>query len=325
MISKEAYDKSVELCTQAVKLFTSGMVDEAIPLYEEAIKYHPWYALYWSNLGAAYLEKGEFGKARNMFDTALYMGFDLAAYHISELSLYQGNEWAYLGHKWASIAMGTWYENSWSGESLHKKKVLVANDQGHGDFIQHLRNIHWVREYGPASVDVAVMPCMQSLVKWYIEDLGFNVIYGVNTIKWVSKYADSKFHVGLCWKGNNDYGQDWKRSIHDENLLKPIVTMDNVVIHCLHQSEEISDFEKLAEHIAAVDVVISVDTAVAHLAGAMDKECWLILPWIPDPRWGLKGDRSRYYPSLRLFRQNKFKDWQSVIDNVAVELKNRIG
>jgi hypothetical protein len=68
--------------------------------------------------------------------------------------------------------------------------------------------------------------------------------------------------------------------------------------------------------ISQLDLVIAVDTAVAHLAGAMGKKVWLLLPFVPDWRWMLQREDSPWYPTMRLFRQKRIGDWTDVIERV---------
>jgi hypothetical protein len=77
------------------------------------------------------------------------------------------------------------------------------------------------------------------------------------------------------------------------------------------------DFEDSRRLIEGLELVITVDTAVAHLAGSMGKPCWALIPFSPDWRWMEKGDRSPWYPQMRLFRQPKLLDWESVTREVV--------
>jgi len=86
-------------------------------------------------------------------------------------------------------------------------------------------------------------------------------------------------------------------------------------------SGEIADFADTAALIEQCDLVISVDTAVAHLAGAMAKPVWVLLPAVPDYRWMLDREDSPWYPTMRLFRQGSFGDWVSVLDRLVAELR----
>ncbi len=84
---------------------------------------------------------------------------------------------------------------------------------------------------------------------------------------------------------------------------------------------ELQDFADTASLIANLDLIICCDTAVAHLAGAMGKPVWLLLPFVPDWRWLLDREDSPWYPSMRLFRQPKAGDWQSPVRQVSRELR----
>ena len=85
-------------------------------------------------------------------------------------------------------------------------------------------------------------------------------------------------------------------------------------------TEHLLDFADTAALIANLDLVISVDTAVAHLAGAMGKPVWTLLPFAPDWRWMLEREDSPWYPTMRLFRQSCTGNWHDVIARVADEL-----
>ena len=87
-----------------------------------------------------------------------------------------------------------------------------------------------------------------------------------------------------------------------------------------HFGEFMEDFSDTAALCAAVDLVISVDTSVAHLAGALGRPCWVMLPHVPDWRWLLQREDSPWYASVRLYRQDETRSWDSVLPRVAADL-----
>jgi ADP-heptose:LPS heptosyltransferase len=86
-----------------------------------------------------------------------------------------------------------------------------------------------------------------------------------------------------------------------------------------HVGDALADFDDTAAVMALADLVISVDTSVVHLAGAMGRPVWVLLPFQPDWRWLLGRDDSPWYPTVRLFRQPKPGDWDSVVAQVRDE------
>jgi tetratricopeptide (TPR) repeat protein len=142
--------------------------------------------------------------------------------------------------------------------------------------------------------------------------------------------ASGKFRVGLVWSGKPSHRNDHNRSIAFERLA-PLLAQNDVDFVSLQREVrdtdktmlekyavlqpdlDTADFADTAAVIDALDLVIAVDTAVAHLAGAMGKPLWLMLPFSPDWRWMLNCDGSPWYPTARLFRQPRIADWDSVI------------
>jgi len=84
--------------------------------------------------------------------------------------------------------------------------------------------------------------------------------------------------------------------------------------------DELHDFVDTAAVLAHMDLIVTVDTALAHLAGAMGRPTWCLLPFAPDWRWLLRRDESPWYPTLRLFRQAQRGDWAEVVERVRGEL-----
>jgi ADP-heptose:LPS heptosyltransferase len=88
----------------------------------------------------------------------------------------------------------------------------------------------------------------------------------------------------------------------------------------LDAAPELENFADTAALIRQLDLVISVDTSVAHLAGALGKPVWILLPYVPDYRWLLGRDDSPWYPTARLYRQTATRDYAEVIDRVRADL-----
>ncbi|MFZ3135939.1 MAG: glycosyltransferase family 9 protein [Thermodesulfovibrionales bacterium] len=94
-------------------------------------------------------------------------------------------------------------------------------------------------------------------------------------------------------------------------------------IKLIDYTEELQDFSDTAALIENLDLVISVDTAVAHLAGALGKPVWTLLNYHADWKWLENREDSPWYPTMRLFRQPSPGDWESVISRVIKELQER--
>ncbi|MGZ3157645.1 MAG: glycosyltransferase family 9 protein, partial [Burkholderiaceae bacterium] len=144
--------------------------------------------------------------------------------------------------------------------------------------------------------------------------------------------------VGLVWAGSPDNANDARRSIAG-NLLKPLQSVEGVCFISLQKAAsnttgnselqlidwtaELIDFADTAALISQLDLVISVDTAVAHLAGAMGKPVWLLNSFESEWRWLLERSDSAWYPSMRIFRQPKAGDWLAVIDQIVAEIRSK--
>lgn len=143
--------------------------------------------------------------------------------------------------------------------------------------------------------------------------------------------------VGLVWSGNAKHSNDHHRSIPLQTLLplaRPGIRFyalqpevrerDRAALAAfpdlLDLGPELADFADTAAALASLDLVLSVDTSVAHLAGALGRPLWLMLPHRPDWRWLLDRADSPWYPGARLFRQLDFDDWESVVKVLGAEL-----
>ena len=154
--------------------------------------------------------------------------------------------------------------------------------------------------------------------------------------KFREKIKSDKFKIGIVWAGNPKQENDKNRSMTFDKF-KSLKEIPGIELYSLQKGEaaaqlndsqvidmgsEISDFADTAAIIENLDLVISVDTCVAHLAGAMGKPAWTLLTFMPDWRWLLNREDCPWYPSMKLFRQTKEGDWNSVFEKVKEELQN---
>jgi len=154
--------------------------------------------------------------------------------------------------------------------------------------------------------------------------------------------APSDVRVGLVWKGNPRFENDIDRSLPSLKMLKSLGKISGTHFFSLQKgageeealsppigltlvnlSPQISDFADSAAIVANLDLIISVDTAIAHLAGAMGKNCWVLLPdYKTDWRWLTGRIDSPWYPGvMRLFRQTPMGDWETVVAKVHIALQ----
>jgi hypothetical protein len=132
--------------------------------------------------------------------------------------------------------------------------------------------------------------------------------------------------VGLCWRGNPTYPGDRARSMKLQNL-EPLLALPGIRFVSLQKDlradEQLPnlvhpgvDFKSTAQLVAALDLVISVDTVWAHWAGAIGRPVWLLLARIPHWCWMMEREDSPWYPSAKLFRQSKAGDWTPVVERL---------
>ena len=167
----------------------------------------------------------------------------------------------------------------------------------------------------------------------------------VDTVKqqeWRHRLGEkTKPRIGLVWSGSTIHKNDHNRSI-PLKALKPLLDLpiewhslqkeirpdDAAVIASYGKLADyqdlLNDFADTAALIAEMDLIISVDTSAAHLAGALGKTVWILLPYAPDFRWLLDRDDSPWYPTAKLFRQPEPGDWGSVIKKLENALKDNV-
>ena len=163
--------------------------------------------------------------------------------------------------------------------------------------------------------------------------------------------SDRKMRIGISWAGNPMHKNDrlrscWKKNFKslEENKDIQLYSLclcgsgkrtwcDKGKVDLLEDSEDmdvidltkfIGNWNDTAQIVRELDLIITVDTGLAHLAGAMDKVVYLALPYYNDWRWYLDSDTSMWYPTMRIFRQPKVYDWDSVFENISDSIKGLI-
>ena len=150
------------------------------------------------------------------------------------------------------------------------------------------------------------------------------------------------FRVGIAWQGNPEHKRDRRRSV-PLLAFAPLAGVPGVRLVSLQKgpgceqlpdlanrlgvldlADQIEDFADTAAVMSNLDLVITVDTAVAHLAGALDIPVWVALPFVPDWRWLLERQDSPWYPGMRLFRQSSWGDWSGVFKRLTEALRQQV-
>lgn len=248
----------------------------------------------------------------------------------------------------------------WMGEQLKGKKIFLYCDEGFGDFFQFIRYAKLIKERGGHTI-VECLPNTTELIRAcpgvdetveYGEVVDFDLhcplmlaprYFDVANFIPAEVYLKpsepqnehlkcfsfvNKPSIGIVWKGNPKHSNDTERSI-SPYIFKKLKT--NHLLVSLQHGEYgddflnmgimIKDWADTAYIISKMDLIITVDTAVAHLAGAMGKEVWVLLPKFPDWRWGLNKPYTSWYPSMRLFRREG--SWEELIVKVNENLCGR--
>jgi len=156
--------------------------------------------------------------------------------------------------------------------------------------------------------------------------------------QWRNRLPGDGINIGLVWSGSNTYperscrledftpltdipGINWISLQKDEAASQIDGFAAEKGLRVFNWGRDFRHFDDTAAAIACLDLVISIDTAVAHLAGAMGKPVWLLLPKVPDWRWLMDRTDTPWYPSMRLFRQSEPADWRTAMEEIVRELR----
>lgn len=251
----------------------------------------------------------------------------------------------------------------WLGNSVSMERLLIVFEQGYGDCFMAAR---WLKKFNPNLTMLNCPDDMQSVISHFAPNFRF---IGKMSQKQLEAKFDTYIHImdlfrlfqfdgkqpnisyidagtyrgcdpviGYCWKGRQK--PDPRRSIgfdQFKRLVLPVV--DTVSLQLDATDTERRNFTRgiTVAHdwvmtkceIEQCNLIITIDTAIAHLAGAMGKQVWCLVPWSADWRYGMPSDNpyrlSQFYPFMRIYQQDKENDWTGVIERVRADLKRWLG
>jgi tetratricopeptide (TPR) repeat protein len=154
--------------------------------------------------------------------------------------------------------------------------------------------------------------------------------------EWSDRLSATRPKIGIAWSGSRIHKKDHIRSIPLKQfgtlfsrsdiefhvLQKDITADEQLLLNSKHNVfSHDTEFSGTAARTSLMDLVITVDTSIAHLAGSLGQQTWLLLDSAPDFRWLLEGEENRWYPNTRLFRQQKTGDWEGVLSRISTSLE----
>jgi len=331
-------------------LLTIGRIDEAITAFDRAIELKPGYEEAKFNCSLSLLLRGDFARGWPLYEAR--RGLVGKRREFSQPTWDGGlvNGRRLLIHAEQGLGDSMQFIRYAELASARGAQVILECQEG---LIELLRGAKGVGEIVKAGdplppFDLQVPMLSQPMVfKTTLENIPGEVPYLFadpgRGAAWRDRLGSdkSRLRVGLAWAGNPEHRHHRIRDIALETL-RPLLGVNGIAffsvqvgsgseqIHRLpdaaaiiDHTEHLQDFADTAALMMELDLIISVDTAVAHLAGALGRPVWTLLPFVPDWRWGLEGEETPWYPTMRLFRQPTRGDWDSVIRRVAKELAIR--
>lgn len=230
-------------------------------------------------------------------------------------------------------------------------RVIVVYEQGVGDLFQMARYAPLLRDAYPAAQITLVcpdrlVPIMKRFYGFhevtetlqYTDTPGIILLSSMSLMYWAMiKGQDiyqppakintddlggpSGVRIGVCWAGNPDHKLDKYRSIPKKLFERLSVRFGCFSLQFDPTKQSVNGWEPTLATINQMALIITCDTAIAHLAGSIGKPVWLLLSANPDWRWSLGSETTPWYPNMILFRQRELLNWEPVIDTVCEKLE----
>ncbi|WP_068876739.1 MULTISPECIES: tetratricopeptide repeat protein [unclassified Phenylobacterium] len=291
---------------------------------------------FWGEQAKAHARDGEYARAETALRQGLqrHPGHPVLGYALAILLLARGDYaagWPLYEDRLrlAGARAPTLSFAQWRGEPVDS--LLVLPEQGFGDQIMFARYIRpllargirvtvvapqaLARLYQPLGAEVLAMDGDLSVPTrdaWCMIGSLPGLVSTLPTDPWVRARGRGGGR-GVMLRGSGRYP-------HRDLSPEAVAALEGLGLSLSPEATGARDFQDTAEIIAGLDHVITVDTAVAHLAGSLGAPTWLLLPTSADWRWGRTESTSAWYPSMRLFRQRVAGDWTGVVDEVRTEL-----
>ena len=331
----DRYEEAAEACRAALRLkpgfvpalYTLGLslkdlgrLDEAIAAYQEASRHAQDFAEAHYGEGYARLLAGDFANGWRLYEWRRRLFPQRVAYR----------------------------QPQWTGQDIAGRTLLIHAEQGIGDTIQFARYVPLAAARG-AKVILEVQPPLVRLISGLAAHvIGFGdpvppvefqcpmmslplALGGAipTEIPYFAAERQGGGGIGIAWRGNPEHGEDRRRSMSAVTMARCFAGFRGTLV-CLQKDRTeaelaafagldmidaapgLTDFADTAALVSTLDKVVSVDTAVAHLAGALGVPGDVLLAYAPDWRWRLGRPDSDWYPSLRLIRQDKPGDWEKI-------------
>lgn len=351
------YNKAIELNPNyaeayynlGISLMNINKVDEAICAYKKAVELSP-DSKKTFNLGLSYLVNKDFKKGFKCYESRINM----SSYKKLKVPKFSKPKWNGESLKDKTIYV---YPEQGLGDSIQFSRYLyILKDMAKKVIFKPQESLVKLFKQTdlPTNIDI-VDKISEDDFDFYcsIMSLPYLLNTDVNEIPCSSKYLhadpdkvswynekyfkNDSFKIGIKWYGN-PMG-DKNRSAQLKNFYK-LASLPNVKLYSLQKDEGIeqlkhlpnnfeiidlgstfNDFTDTAATIENLDLVITIDTSVAHLSAAMEKPTWILIPFKPEWRWFLDSETTPWYDSVKLFRQKTTDDWDSVIELIYKELE----